>query len=183
MTDFVTPLFNIPVPPGRTIRTTRDRQKIQNAWKKLTSVEWELRRKQPNRTFYPGRPQLNDTRNVMMFINQHTNPLLQRIASNTALVRISGEDKVSAERSRRIANTRPVTNYSVPLASRMGRTNMFGKGPGFAVEKLQPLPMMNDHDERQMVKKVRFIESTKNIMPIRRQATESVYPAAPVAIR
>lgn len=183
MTDFVTPLFNIPVPPGAKIRTTRDRERIQRGWKRLTNVEWELRRVQPNRTFYPGRPQLNDTKSVIQFINPPTNPRLQSIASNHALVRFSGIDMMARERSKRIADRRPDNYYNIPLAARLGRTNMFGKGPGLAVEKMQPLPMMNEKDERFLVKKVRFIEKTKNILPVRRQATESDYPAVPLAIR
>lgn len=183
MTDFITPLFNIPVPPGRKVRTTREREKIQAGWKRLTNTEWELRRVQPNRIFYPGRPQLNDTKPVIQFINPPENILLQRIANNTALVRYTGEDMMARERGRRIADRRPDNYYNIPLVNRIGRTNTFGKGPGLAVEKMQPLPMMNENDERQLVKKVRFIEATKNLMPIRRQAQEVDYPSIPVSVR
>lgn len=171
MADFPTPMLNIPVPPSKRgkIRTFDQLKEIESNWSNLVGLEWEQRRKLPNFTIYPGRPQISDSKAFMQFINPPTNPLLSKIYNMSPLVSCSGEDQMARDRKKRIINTMPITNYTVPLVSRLGNTSTFGKGAGIGVpQPLEPPPNFNPQDDMNFMKKVRFIERATDMRYVRK---------------
>ncbi len=169
MTDFPTPLLNIPIPPAGRPRSIAQLYDIQQQWSRLAGREWEHRRIEPNRVFFPGRPQISDSKGFMQFINPPTGPLSKLFSRYAPLVSFSGGDLLAAARSKRIANKRPTTNYHVPLIERIGNTNTFGKGAGLGIpQPMEPPPNFNPNDNTGTMKQVRFIESVKNQRPVRK---------------
>ena len=149
-------------------RTVSQLESIVKQWSRLAGMEWQMRRVEPNLVYYPGRPQLNDSKPQMQFISMPKDSLLRRIAQSPVVL-LGGLDAYAKARAKRIALKRPTNYYNVPLAQRVGPTNTFGKGAGMGIpQPMEPPPNFNPDDNTPEMRKVRFIEKQKNMRPVRK---------------
>lgn len=162
--------------PNNEQRTFKQRQNYVKDWVKRTTKIWWDRIYESQKYRVKTTPFISNSK-PFMFFEADPDPRLGLDASTNPLIKITGPDRASEMRLKMYQFRNPFIQTPLYI-ERMGG-NQFSKGPGLSVIKPNPPPPpMDAQEEYELVKKVRFIETTPQVNLTRIQSPENT-PATP----